>query len=147
MDRIDTIRHRLPRRPACIAAACMATALALAACNRTPDIPFAEYGDGYADKPDFAEVEYRHPLSVDDLQKLTPENIKNFDQEQLDQIYARLSAGPIPDGAFDGDLVFPKGRSEEHTSELQSLMCISYAVFCLKKKNTHKCLYIHQAHE
>src|SRR3546814_2837479 len=28
-----------------------------------------------------------------------------------------------------------KGRSEEHTSELQSLMRISYAVFCLKKKN------------
>src|SRR3546814_2293569 len=29
-------------------------------------------------------------------------------------------------------------RSEEHTSELQSLMRISYAVFCLKKKNTTK---------
>src|SRR3546814_10381750 len=29
-------------------------------------------------------------------------------------------------------------RSEEHTSELQSLMRISYAVFCLKKKNTIK---------
>src|SRR3546814_3534548 len=29
-------------------------------------------------------------------------------------------------------------RSEEHTSELQSLMRISYAVFCLKKKNTNK---------
>src|SRR3546814_1838518 len=28
----------------------------------------------------------------------------------------------------------PVGRSEEHTSELQSLMRISYAVFCLKKK-------------
>src|SRR3546814_5224557 len=28
-------------------------------------------------------------------------------------------------------------RSEEHTSELQSLMRISYAVFCLKKKNHH----------
>src|SRR3546814_5952112 len=28
----------------------------------------------------------------------------------------------------------PVRRSEEHTSELQSLMCISYAVFCLKKK-------------
>src|SRR3546814_3622807 len=28
-------------------------------------------------------------------------------------------------------------RSEEHTSELQSLMRISYAVFCLKKKNQH----------
>src|SRR3546814_5282496 len=30
------------------------------------------------------------------------------------------------------------GRSEEHPSELQSLMRISYAVFCLKKKNTEK---------
>src|SRR3546814_2169973 len=29
----------------------------------------------------------------------------------------------------------PRARSEEHTSELQSLMRISYAVFCLKKKN------------
>src|SRR3546814_4901361 len=35
-------------------------------------------------------------------------------------------------------------RSEEHTSELQSLMRISYAVFCLNKKNT-KCNAPHQA--
>src|SRR3546814_3647740 len=32
---------------------------------------------------------------------------------------------------------FTIARSEEHTSELQSLMRISYAVFCLKKKNQH----------
>src|SRR3546814_7283536 len=32
----------------------------------------------------------------------------------------------------------PSDRSEEHTSELQSLMRISYAVFCLKKKKTNK---------
>src|SRR3546814_4992197 len=32
----------------------------------------------------------------------------------------------------------PEIRSEEHTSELQSLMRISYAVFCLNKKNTNK---------
>src|SRR3546814_9552326 len=32
----------------------------------------------------------------------------------------------------------PAGRSEEHTSELQSLMRISYAVFCLKKKKKNK---------
>src|SRR3546814_3589572 len=32
--------------------------------------------------------------------------------------------------------VDPPGRSEEHTSELQSLMRISYAVFCLKKQTT-----------
>src|SRR3546814_4740985 len=35
-------------------------------------------------------------------------------------------------------LVSPHSRSEEHTSELQSLMRISYAVFCLKKKNKYK---------
>src|SRR3546814_8963868 len=36
------------------------------------------------------------------------------------------------------DLTFPlPGRSEEHTSELQSLMRISYAVFCLKKKTSN----------
>src|SRR3546814_1011417 len=36
-------------------------------------------------------------------------------------------------------LLVRRRRSEEHTSELQSLMRISYAVFCLqKKKNTHK---------
>src|SRR3546814_18026171 len=46
-----------------------------------------------------------------------------------------LHAGPTrPDERV---LIRPKstgGRSEEHTSELQSLMRISYAVFCLKKK-------------
>src|SRR3546814_7631944 len=37
-------------------------------------------------------------------------------------------------GAFDPDRDLFLKRSEEHTSELQSLMRISYAVFCLKKK-------------
>src|SRR3546814_2817972 len=35
-----------------------------------------------------------------------------------------------------GEMGDRQGRSEEHTSELQSLMRISYAVFCLKKKKT-----------
>src|SRR3546814_4554026 len=34
-------------------------------------------------------------------------------------------------------------RSEEHTSELQSLMRISYAVFCLKKKKIKECIVEH----
>src|SRR3546814_4232503 len=38
----------------------------------------------------------------------------------------------------DDHLVELGERSEEHTSELQSLMRISYAVFCLKKKNIRK---------
>src|SRR3546814_2889203 len=37
-------------------------------------------------------------------------------------------------------------RSEEHTSELQSLMRISYAVFCLKKKKSQSCLYHYVVH-
>src|SRR3546814_948436 len=42
------------------------------------------------------------------------------------------------DKGYDGARVdeIAKQRSEEHTSELQSLMRNSYAVFCLKKKNT-----------
>src|SRR3546814_7245904 len=41
----------------------------------------------------------------------------------------------------------PRPRSEEHTSELQSLMRISYAVFCLKKKHTqtHRRNHNHQS--
>src|SRR3546814_8410757 len=38
----------------------------------------------------------------------------------------------------DVDIARNLGRSEEHTSELQSLMRISYAVFCLKKKQKDK---------
>src|SRR3546814_1835718 len=42
---------------------------------------------------------------------------------------AQIKSMPLADTRIHGD------RSEEHTSELQSLMRISYAVFCLKKKN------------
>src|SRR3546814_2180219 len=44
-------------------------------------------------------------------------------------------SGSAQPGAVPDESVPPK-RSEEHTSELQSLMRISYAVFCLKKKKT-----------
>src|SRR3546814_5574534 len=46
-------------------------------------------------------------------------------------------------------LASPEGRSEEHTSELQSLMRISYAVFCLKKKKkyiTSNATHTHNTH-
>src|SRR3546814_5923529 len=51
----------------------------------------------------------------------------------------------LGDVEFDGDMesmladIYEEslGRSEEHTSELQSLMRISYAVFCLQKKKKH----------
>src|SRR3546814_8279888 len=44
----------------------------------------------------------------------------------------RSQGGSHPSPAVRGT------RSEEHTSELQSLIRISYAVFCLKKKNTNR---------
>lgn len=89
-----------------------ALAVALIGCHREPpDIKFAPYGEGYAAKPDFAALEHQYPLSPADLQKITPELLAQLDQEQVDQIYARLTAGPIPDGAFDGDLFFAKGMS------------------------------------
>src|SRR3546814_3893718 len=48
------------------------------------------------------------------------------------------TAEPAVAPGVDLDRLPQVARSEEHTSELQSLMRISYAVFCLKKKKTHK---------
>src|SRR3546814_1850612 len=53
---------------------------------------------------------------------------------RLDQVEDQRQVGVVEVRTRDRQAV----RSEEHTSELQSLMRISYAVFCLKKKKTHK---------
>src|SRR3546814_3926223 len=51
-----------------------------------------------------------------------------------------------PIGYFLFERRFPTclGRSEEHTSELQSLMRISYAVFCLKNKTKHIVIHVNR---
>src|SRR3546814_8511712 len=69
------------------------------------------------------------------------------DEEQVQRLYDIALAnggtcegppGPRGEGFYAGYFRDPdSNRSEEHTSELQSLMRISYAVFCLKKKNTN----------
>src|SRR3546814_2381160 len=51
--------------------------------------------------------------------------------DYMERFYA---GGRIPGGFFKREGRPTEKRSEEHTSELQSLMRISYAVFCLKKK-------------
>src|SRR3546814_3369538 len=68
-------------------------------------------------------------------------------QQVTGRVRWRESVGALEDIGVDqfvelgGKVLSPmvkrsaSGRSEEHTSELQSLMRISYAVFCLKKKN------------
>jgi hypothetical protein len=85
-----------------------------------PQIAFAPLIDdslGDPDNPnkvfhvDFARLEHGYPLSRADLLKLTPENLKTLDQEEIDQIYGRLTAGPIPDGFYQGDLFFRRSAS------------------------------------
>src|SRR3546814_7132055 len=62
--------------------------------------------------------------------------------ERLEVLFGRVQRGVADEGGLDRD-ARPEDRheghvrSEEHTSELQSLMRISYAVFCLKKKKLH----------
>src|SRR3546814_3922747 len=50
---------------------------------------------------------------------------------------------PMQKSHGQGSSTAPDVRSEEHTSELQSLMRISYAVFCLKKKKYKHIITIH----
>ena len=92
----------------------LSLAFALGACNKNVpklDIPFASWDKSYQSKMDLAQVEYKYPIPTVELGKVTPEYLATLDQEQLDQIYARLTAGPIPDGAFDGRILLPRGGS------------------------------------
>src|SRR3546814_3593759 len=73
----------------------------------------------------------RHQLLADAKRTLTQPEVAAIAGHASDatagQHYGRRRSG------VRAPAVTPS-RSEEHTSELQSLMCISYAVFCLKKK-------------
>jgi hypothetical protein len=67
----------------------------------------APYDEPYRCKPDLADVEYRFPLSPADRDRITVATLKTADQEQLDQIYARLTAGTIPSGDYTVRLLLP----------------------------------------
>src|SRR3546814_3283397 len=96
--------------------------------------------------PDIQETASRRDLSRADLIKAEDELV--VAQRELQEMLGRA---PLELVAIKHDFV-PQPltppteagwmamamRSEEHTSELQSLMRISYAVFCLKKKNNNK---------
>lgn len=62
----------------------------------------------YTGKIDFAELERRYPIDKNVLKSWTQQDLRKLNQEQLDQLYARLTAGPIPDGAYKGEIVFTK---------------------------------------
>src|SRR3546814_8470628 len=66
--------------------------------------------------------DHRRRLSARRARARTPQFVRDADREPQSDARARRRGAGLSQ------------RSEEHTSELQSLMRISYAVFCLKKK-------------
>src|SRR3546814_6791261 len=72
--------------------------------------------------------------------------VGGLDKMFLRGVDATTLAGTFSNGVYIPEYAFVAfqmtfARSEEHTSELQSLMRTSYAVFCLKKKNTRTNTY------
>src|SRR3546814_5539434 len=86
-------------------------------------------------------------LSKGEVRKLTALR-KSIGVDLADQAFAKWYAkegkGEEPN---DPNVGMIEKRSEEHTSELQSLMRISYAVFCLKKKQTNSTHNIKTTHK
>jgi hypothetical protein len=79
------------------------------ACTRPADVPFGDHGGHYATQIDFARLEQEKPLTRGHLLDLSPANLEKMSQEQVDQVYARLTAGPIPDGPYEGTFFFAQG--------------------------------------
>src|SRR3546814_2587594 len=76
------------------------------------------------------DLDQAHPMSFSPLANEILRRLKS-----LDRTAAKAGSGYGASQSLSMARLW--SRSEEHTSELQSLMRISYAVFCLKKKNKH----------
>src|SRR3546814_1330161 len=94
-------------------------------------------GSGYRQRQD-DEQRHKPPPArhADDVEQQRADGIEDENDGDVPERVPRISrCGVIGDQPRQLDRV---PRSEEHTSELQSLMRISYAVFCLKKKKQIK---------
>src|SRR3546814_7966241 len=80
---------------------------------------FARWFGQYNSTPKYADMDWQpeEPIQIEELREALGDNVP-------------LCRNPASRFSF----IRQRARSEEHTSELQSLMRISYAVFCLKKK-------------
>src|SRR3546814_10366641 len=77
-------------------------------------------------------IEARGKVSDADVKAVRDAGYTDANVMEIVALVAMYSLTNFFNNVFDPEQDF---RSEEHTSELQSLMRISYAVFCLKKKN------------
>jgi hypothetical protein len=75
---------------------------------------------------DPSQVRRDIPLTANERAALTPKNLQSLTQDQVNQIYARLTPGPIPDGPYDGDLFFP--RDANHRARLRDVMVLPSAI-------------------
>jgi hypothetical protein len=64
-----------------------------------------------------AEIEVAHPLTDAARAELTPDNVATLKQWEIDQLYARLASGPIPDGPWQGRFFFAEGGGPRKLSE------------------------------
>ncbi|MBS1985301.1 MAG: hypothetical protein JST16_14125 [Bdellovibrionales bacterium] len=99
--------------------------------NGIPVVPAA--GKGYAKKVDFAKLEADYPLSPSTLAALKPADLASWDQESLDQLYARLNPGPIPDGVYEGTVILSDGGGLKSMTELATTLNIPMAYDEVKK--------------
>jgi len=90
----------------------------LAACASAPPKEPPCTQPSYASKPDFAKVEHDDPLTPAERAALTPESLAKLSQEELDQIYARITAGPIPEGPHQGTVIFASGAGLRRVKEI-----------------------------
>src|SRR3546814_1030036 len=91
-------------------------------------------GDTIEIHPAYDEMAVRVELFGDEVERI--QQVDTLTGEQV-AVLDELVLYPATHYVTGEERMHRAIRSEEHTSELQSLMRISYAVFCLKKKNKH----------
>ena len=75
---------------------------------------------------DPSQVRRDIPLTANERAALTPKNLQSLSQDQVNQIYARLTPGAIPDGPYNGDLFFP--RDANHRARLRDVTVLPSAI-------------------
>src|SRR3546814_8771123 len=95
----------------------------------------------YPDYPIWRGTDFKYEYTDDVQYELTATQAYRILELFGAQRTTPLLRGLTIETPLDEAIMATKPRSEEHTSELQSLMRISYAVFCLKKKKPYQTTY------